>query len=173
MWTRTRACTRSCSAASSTAPTCCVLAPCPPQAFLHAIRFLEKHWPRLCRDIRTGTLDPEITDRAVRDAVVGRVLRGADPALADEIEAECAGSSWEGIIRRLWPRTKYIDVIVTGAMSQYIPTLEFYGGGLPLACTMYASSECYFKLNLNPMCKPGDVAYTLIPTMCYFEFLPL
>lgn len=139
--------------------------------FLRAIRFLEKHWPRLCRDIRTGALDPEITDRAVRDAV-GRVLR-ADPAFADEIEAECGRASWEGIIRRLWPRTKYIDVIVTGAMSQYIPMLEFYGGGLPLACTMYASSECYFGLNLNPMCKPGEVAYTLIPTMCYFEFLPL
>jgi auxin responsive GH3 gene family len=139
--------------------------------FLRAIRFLEKHWPRLCRDIRAGVLDPEITDRAVRDAV-GRVLR-ADPALADQIEAECGKASWEGIIRRLWPRTKYIDVIVTGAMSQYIPTLEFYGGGLPLACTMYASSECYFGLNLKPMCKPSDVAYTLIPTMCYFEFLPL
>ncbi|KAL6616190.1 hypothetical protein ACP70R_038460 [Stipagrostis hirtigluma subsp. patula] len=139
--------------------------------FLRAIRFLERHWPRLCRDIRTGELDPEITDLSVRDAV-GRVLR-ADPALAGEIEAECGRASWEGIIRRLWPRTRYIDVIVTGAMAQYIPTLEFYGGGLPLTCTMYASSECYFGLNLNPMCKPSDVAYTLIPTMCYFEFLPL
>nr|UZH25344.1 gretchen hagen 3.8 protein [Dendrocalamus brandisii] len=140
--------------------------------FLRAIRFLEKHWPRLCHDIRTGELDSSvITDRAVRDAV-GRVLR-ADPALADEIEAECGRPSWEGIIRRLWPRTKYIDVIVTGTMSQYIPTLVFYGRGLPLTCTMYASSECYFGLNLNPMCKPSDVAYTLIPTMCYFEFLPV
>jgi len=27
--------------------------------FLRAVRFLEKHWPRLCRDIRTGTLDPD------------------------------------------------------------------------------------------------------------------
>ncbi|BAB92590.1 putative auxin-regulated protein GH3 [Oryza sativa Japonica Group] len=139
--------------------------------FLRAIHFLEKHWARLCHDIRTGELDPEITDRVVRDAV-GRVLR-ADPALADAIEDECARASWEGIIRRLWPRTKYIDVIVTGTMSQYIPTLEFYGGGLPLTCTMYASSECYFGLNLNPMCKPSDVAYTLIPTMCYYEFLPV
>lgn len=139
--------------------------------FLRAIRFLEKHWPRLCRDIRTGTLDAEITDRAVRGAVE-RVLR-ADPTLADAIEAECARSSWQGIIRRVWPNTKYIDVIVTGAMAQYIPTLEFYGGGLPLTCTMYASSECYFGLNLNPTCKPSDVAYTLIPTMCYFEFLPV
>ena len=49
--------------------------------FLCAVRFLEKHWPRLCRDIRTGTLDPEITDHAVRDAV-GRVLRGSDLAPA-------------------------------------------------------------------------------------------
>ncbi|CAD6333322.1 unnamed protein product [Miscanthus lutarioriparius] len=142
--------------------------------FLRAIRFLEKHWQRLCRDIRSGTLDAEaVTDRAVRAAVEQRVLLRADPALADAVEAECARASWQGIIRRVWPNTKYIDVIVTGAMAQYIPQLEFYGGGLPLTCTMYASSESYFGINLNPMCKPSEVAYTLIPTMCYFEFLPL
>ena len=140
--------------------------------FLRALRFLEKHWQRLCRDIRSGALDVEITDRSVR-AAVERVLLRADPALADAVEAECARPSWEGIIRRVWPNTKYIDVIVTGAMAQYIPTLEFYGGGLPLTCTMYASSECYFGINLNPMCKPSEVAYTLIPTMGYFEFLPV
>lgn len=38
---------------------------------------------------------------------------------------------------------------------------------------MYASSECYFGVNLSPMCKPSEVSYTLIPTMCYFEFLPV
>ncbi|KAL0308043.1 UNVERIFIED_CONTAM: Indole-3-acetic acid-amido synthetase GH3.6 [Sesamum calycinum] len=60
-----------------------------------------------------------------------------------------------------------------GTMSQYIPTLDYYSNGLPLVCTMYASSECYFGVNLNPLCKPSDVAYTLIPTMAYFEFLPV
>lgn len=139
--------------------------------FIRAVKFLEKHWPRMCRDIRHGTLDGEITDRAVR-AAVEKILR-PDPALADKIEAECSKESWRGIIPRLWPNTKYIDVIVTGTMSQYIPTLEFYGDGLPLACTMYASSECYFGLNLSPMSKPAEVTYTLIPTMCYFEFLPV
>ncbi|KAH0458877.1 hypothetical protein IEQ34_011691 [Dendrobium chrysotoxum] len=139
--------------------------------FIRAIKFLEKHWPRMCRDIRNGTLDEEVTDRAVR-AAVERILR-PDPDLADHIEAECSKESWKGIIRRLWPNTKYIDVIVTGTMAQYIPTLDLYGDGLPLACTMYASSECYFGLNLNPMCKPSEVAYTLIPTMGYFEFLPV
>lgn len=44
---------------------------------------------------------------------------------------------------------------------------------LLIICAMYASSECYFGVNLNPLCKPSDVSYTLIPTMCYLEFLPI
>ncbi|XP_078171526.1 putative indole-3-acetic acid-amido synthetase GH3.1 [Carex rostrata] len=139
--------------------------------FIRAIKFLEKNWPSLCHDIRNGVMNETITDKSVREAV-GRVLH-PDPNEAKLIESECSKGSWQGIIRRLWPNTKYIDVIVTGTMAQYIPTLEFYGGGLPLTCTMYASSECYFGLNLNPMCKPSEVAYTLIPTMGYFEFLPV
>ncbi|XP_051126151.1 indole-3-acetic acid-amido synthetase GH3.6 [Andrographis paniculata] len=139
--------------------------------FIRAIRFLEKHWTLLSQDIRTGTVNPLITDPSVREAVM-RTLR-PDPELADLIESECGKDSWEGIITRVWPNTKYIDVIVTGTMSQYIPTLDYYSNGLPLVCTMYASSECYFGVNLNPLCKPHEVAYTLIPTMCYYEFLPV
>lgn len=139
--------------------------------FIRAIRFLEKHWVLLCQDIRAGTLDSKITDPAVREAV-NRILK-PNPQLADFIEAECRRESWEGIITRLWPNTKYVDVIVTGTMSQYIPTLDYYSNGLPLVCKMYASSECYFGLNLNPLCKPGDVSYTLIPSMAFFEFLPV
>ncbi|EYU19184.1 hypothetical protein ABFS82_13G175700 [Erythranthe guttata] len=139
--------------------------------FIRAIRFLEKNWALLAHDIRTGTVNSLITDPSVRDAVT-RILK-PDPKLADFIEAECGKESWQGIITKIWPNTKYIDVIVTGTMSQYIPTLDYYSDGLPLVCTMYASSECYFGVNLNPLCKPSDVAYTLIPTMCYYEFLPV
>ncbi|XXG59382.1 hypothetical protein AAC387_Pa04g1480 [Persea americana] len=139
--------------------------------FIRAIRFLEKNWTSLCDDIRTGTLDAQITDLSVREAVM-KILK-PDPKLADFVESECGKGSWQGIITRLWPNTKYIDVIVTGTMSQYIPTLNYYSNGLPLTCSMYASSECYFGLNLNPLCDPCDVSYTLIPTMAYFEFLPV
>ncbi|XP_057954705.1 indole-3-acetic acid-amido synthetase GH3.6-like [Malania oleifera] len=139
--------------------------------FIRAIRFLEKHWALLCNDIRTGTLDSRISDPSVRESVA--MILKPNPKLADLIEKECGGESWRGIIPRLWPNTKYIDVIVTGTMSQYIPTLDYYSNGLPLVCTMYASSECYFGLNLNPLCKPSEVSYTLIPTMAYFEFLPV
>ncbi|XP_047946554.1 indole-3-acetic acid-amido synthetase GH3.6-like [Salvia hispanica] len=139
--------------------------------FIRAIRFLEKHWSLLCHDIRTGTLNPLITDESVREAVM-RILQ-PDPEKAEFVESECGKGSWQGIITRLWPNTKYVDVIVTGTMSQYIPTLDYYSNSLPLVCTMYASSECYFGVNLNPLCSPSDVSYTLIPTMAYFEFLPL
>ncbi|KAM0010924.1 putative GH3 family protein [Helianthus debilis subsp. tardiflorus] len=137
--------------------------------FIRAIRFLEKHWSLLSRDIRTGSLNPVVTDPSVRESVM-KMLK-PDPNLADFIELECSKKSWQGIITRLWPNTKYVDVIVTGSMAQYIPTLDYYSNGLPLVCTMYASSECYFGVNLNPLCSPSEVAYTIIPTMAYFEFL--
>ncbi|KAE9616831.1 hypothetical protein Lal_00034227 [Lupinus albus] len=139
--------------------------------FIRAIKFLEKHWVSLCNDIRTGTIYDKITDPSVREAVM-KILK-PNPKLAAFIEVECKKESWKGIIKRLWPNTKYIDVIVTGTMSQYIPILDNYSNGLPLVCTMYGSSECYFGINLNPLCDPAEVSYTLIPTMAYFEFLPL
>lgn len=138
---------------------------------LRAIRFLQLNWRQLAQDIRDGTLNSKVTDPGIRSAM-SRVMK-PDPELADFIVLECEKDQWEGIITRIWPNTKYLDVIVTGAMAQYIPTLDFYSGGLPLACTMYASSECYFGLNLNPMCKPSEVSYTIMPNMAYFEFLPL
>jgi auxin responsive GH3 gene family len=138
---------------------------------LRAIRFLQLHWEQLADDIESGSLTPRVADPSVRDAVA-RVLRG-DPDLARFVRAECSRGDWAGIVTRVWPNTRYLDVIVTGAMQQYIPTLEYYSGGLPMACTMYASSECYFGLNLRPMCRPSEVCYTIMPNMGYFEFLPV
>ncbi|MCO5554273.1 hypothetical protein L7F22_007801 [Adiantum nelumboides] len=146
--------------------------------FLRAIRFLQDHWQQLCNDIRTGELSDVITHEPSRRAV-GHLLgsMGANAEGASEIASICSRcqekNDWKGIIPLIWPGTKYIDVIVTGAMAQYIPTLNMYSGGLPLVCTMYASSECYFGVNLHPLCKPSDVSYTLVPNMAYFEFLPL
>ncbi|XXG56993.1 hypothetical protein AAC387_Pa03g4271 [Persea americana] len=137
---------------------------------LRAIRFLQINWKDLAHDIATGTLNPKITDPSVRESVSS--LNKPDTELAQFIIDECTGGNWEGIITRIWPNTRYLDVIVTGAMAQYIPTLEYYSNGLPMACTMYASSECYFGLNLKPMSKPSEVSYTIMPNMAYFEFIP-
>ncbi|CAI9104911.1 OLC1v1003701C2 [Oldenlandia corymbosa var. corymbosa] len=143
-------------------------------AFLRAITFLERNWPKLCCDISTGKLDPMITDPECQ-AAMDSMLSSPQPHLADEIDRICRRSrSWRGILCRLWPKAKYIEAVVTGSMSQYIPSLEYYSDGkLPLVCTMYASSECYFGVNLKPLCNPSDVSFTLLPNMAYFEFIPI
>ncbi|XP_043709938.1 putative indole-3-acetic acid-amido synthetase GH3.9 [Telopea speciosissima] len=142
-------------------------------ALLRAINFLERNWVNLCNDIRSGHLDPSITDPGCRSAMLD-LLKSPNPVLADEIEAICSNKSWKGILGQLWPRAKYIEAVVTGTMAQYIPTLEFYSAGkLPMVCTMYASSECYLGVNLKPLCDPADVAYTILPNLGYFEFIPL
>lgn len=142
-------------------------------AFLRAISFLEGNWHILCRDIRTGQLDSTITDAGCRSAL-SDMLSSPKPNLADEIERICRSPSWKGILCRLWPRAKFIEAVITGSMSQYIPSLEYYSEGkLPMVCTMYASSECYFGVNLKPLCKPADVSFTLLPNMGFFEFIPL
>ncbi|OVA14438.1 GH3 auxin-responsive promoter [Macleaya cordata] len=140
--------------------------------FIRAIDFLQKHWTLLCKDIRTGTIDIQIIDPSVRESVL-KILNEPNPELADLIETECSRDSWKGIITRLWPNTKYIDTVVTGSMSQYIPALDYYSNGLPIISLYYASSECFSGVNLDPLCKPIEVSYTLIPTMAYFEFLPV
>ncbi|XP_050206484.1 probable indole-3-acetic acid-amido synthetase GH3.1 [Mercurialis annua] len=137
---------------------------------LRAIRFLQLNWKQLAQDISTGTLNPKITDSSIRECMA-KILN-PNQELAEFITKECSHESWEGIITRIWPNTKYLDAIVTGAMAQYIPTLEYYSNGLPIVCPIYGSSECLFGVNLKPMVPPSEVSYTIMPNMAYFEFLP-
>ncbi|XP_047332741.1 probable indole-3-acetic acid-amido synthetase GH3.1 [Impatiens glandulifera] len=137
---------------------------------IRAIKFFQLNWKQLASDVSPGTLDPRITDEGLR-IVMSSILKPS-PELASFIVKECQGEKWKGIITRIWPNTKYLEVIVTGAMAQYVPILEFYSAGLPMACTVYASSECFFGVNLKPLSKPSEVSYTILPNMAYFEFLP-
>lgn len=145
-----------------------------PPALLRAISFLKRNWMNICNDIRDGQVDlTEVTDLKCRTAM-SAILSLPDPRLADEIEAICSRESWKGIICQLWPKAKYIEAVITGSMAQYIPALQYYSDEkLPLVCTMYASSECYFGVNMKPLCSPDIVSFTLLPNMCYFEFIPL
>ncbi|KAL3635502.1 hypothetical protein CASFOL_020049 [Castilleja foliolosa] len=139
-------------------------------SLVQVIKFLQLNWQQLTQDIRAGSLNPKVTDPSIRECMA-RLMR-PDPELADYIGQECAKDNWEGIVTRLWPNTRYLGTIVTGTMAQYIPTLDYYSGKLPIASTLYASSECFFGINLNPVCKPFEVSYTFMPNKVYFEFLP-
>ncbi|XVE80120.1 hypothetical protein DITRI_Ditri14bG0113700 [Diplodiscus trichospermus] len=139
---------------------------------LRGVTFLEDHyWKELCSNIKTGQISDWITDTGCRN--VASLILKPNQELADSIENICICKSWEGIIRKLWPKAKYIGGISTGVMSQYTAELEFYGGGLPLVPGPYACSKAICGINLEPLSKPSNVCYTFIPSMAYFEFLPV
>ncbi|KAK2630817.1 hypothetical protein QOZ80_UnG0725170 [Eleusine coracana subsp. coracana] len=140
---------------------------------LRAMRFLQLNWEQLAADVETGVLSARVTDKSVREAVMSGILLRPDPDLAQFIRDECSTGDWAGIVKRMWPNTKYLSTVITGSMAQYIPSLNYFGGGLPIVSTLYASSECTYGINLRPMCDPGEVSYTFIPFMGYFEFLPV
>ncbi|EOY13045.1 PREDICTED: indole-3-acetic acid-amido synthetase GH3.17 [Theobroma cacao] len=138
---------------------------------LRAINFIEDHWKELCSNIKTGYLSDRITDSGCKNAL--SLIMKPDPELADSIENICGCRSWEGIIRKLWPKAKYIGAVTTGVMRQYTTALDFYSGGLPLVSSFYGCSEAICGINLEPLDKPADVSYTILPNMAYFEFLPV
>ncbi|KAK8648777.1 hypothetical protein V6N13_129520 [Hibiscus sabdariffa] len=138
---------------------------------LRAIKFLEDNWKELCSDIRSGQLSGWITDSGCRNAVSS--ILEPNPQLADSIQSICGHKSWDGIIKKLWPKAKYISAIMTGVMSQYVETLEFYSGGLPLVSPIYGGSEALYGINLEILTEPSHVSYTFLPNMAYFEFLPV
>ncbi|KAH0872137.1 hypothetical protein HID58_069499 [Brassica napus] len=139
---------------------------------VRAINFLEKYWKELCSNIRSGHVSDWITDLNCRNSV-SVILGGPNPELADLIEKICSHKSWEGIITRLWPKSRSLEAIFTGQMAQYIPILEFYSNKLPQVSTVYGCSESTFGFNVDPLSKPQDVSYTFLPNISYFEFLPI
>uniref|UniRef100_A0A0D3D343 Auxin-responsive GH3 family protein n=1 Tax=Brassica oleracea var. oleracea TaxID=109376 RepID=A0A0D3D343_BRAOL len=119
--------------------------------FLKVIKFLENHWSELCSNIRTGRVSDWITDANCVSGI-GKFLEAPNPELASLIEQKCSKTSWEAIVRRLWPNAKCIEAVVTGSM---------------------AHSECFIGLNLDPLSKPCDASYSTIPSVAYFEFLEI
>ncbi|CAH8362930.1 unnamed protein product [Eruca vesicaria subsp. sativa] len=115
-------------------------------ALVQAIKFLETHWKELCTNIRSGHVSEWITDLGCRDSV-SVILGVPNPELADQVERECCQRSWEGIIKRLWPNIKFIQSVVTGQMSHFIPVLEFYSNNLPLVSMSYNASETLLGIN--------------------------
>ncbi|CAH2072855.1 unnamed protein product [Thlaspi arvense] len=87
-------------------------------SFLKVIKFLEDHWTELCSNIRTGRVSDWITDDQCVSGI-GKYLTAPNPELASLIEQECSKTSWEAIVRRIWPNAKCIESIVTGSMAQY------------------------------------------------------
>lgn len=142
-------------------------------SLIWVIHFLKSHYSEICYDISSGSLNPKIVDPSLRAYMVKTFVYEPKPELSKVIEEVCSVDDWEGIFKKIWPNIKYVETVVSGSMAQYIPMLNYYSGGLPLVSIKYSASECDLGFNLNPMCDPHDISYTIMPNMAYYEFIPL
>lgn len=141
---------------------------------VEAFRTFELEWQDLCEDIRTGTLNNRITDPSTRIAVSNLLL--PKPQLASVIARKCRqlqDADWHSAIPELWPRCKYVHSIMTGAMEQYVQRLQQYAGKVPLVSADYGATEAWIAVNVNPRSPPNNVSFTVVPSLAYFEFIPL
>ncbi|MCO5602229.1 hypothetical protein L7F22_056357 [Adiantum nelumboides] len=144
---------------------------------VEALRMLQAEWPSLCHDIRFGHLNNDkVIDPVLRAAMESKVLtRGGNTHLASQVAAICQQSgAWNGVVKQLWPRCKYVLSIMTGSMETYVETLRDYtGNDVPLVSADYGASEGWIAVNIDPCSPPHQVSFTVIPSLGYFEFLPV
>ncbi|KAK4476352.1 hypothetical protein RD792_015501 [Penstemon davidsonii] len=141
-------------------------------SIVHAFRTFEQVWEELVDNIRNGILSSQITVTSIRLSM-GKILK-PDPILADKIYDKCLGlSNWYGLIKELFPNTKYVYGIMTGSMEPYLNKLRHYAGGLPLLSADYGASEGWIGANVNPKLPPELATFAVLPNIGYFEFIPL
>ncbi|KAK4758990.1 hypothetical protein SAY87_020291 [Trapa incisa] len=144
---------------------------------VQAFRALEDHWRDIVKDLRDGTLNPQVVTLGPMRAAVLEILGGSPrPTLAEAVEAACEdleSRDWAGMIPALWPCAKYVYSIMTGSMQHYMTKLRHYGGGLPLVSADYGSTESWIGVNMDPASPPEKVTFVVVPTFSYFEFIPL
>ncbi|KAH7434711.1 hypothetical protein KP509_06G031600 [Ceratopteris richardii] len=140
---------------------------------VEAFHMLEVEWRNLCDDIRRGELTTRITDPDLR-AAMSKLMPRPDSKLADIIHEKCSSlNCWAEVIPALWPDCKYVYSIMTGSMEPYVNRLKHYSGCLPLVSADYGSTESWIALNANPKAEPGDATFTVVPSLAYFEFIPI
>ncbi|KAL9243832.1 hypothetical protein vseg_017674 [Gypsophila vaccaria] len=143
-------------------------------SIVQALAALEEMWEDLCDDIKEGRLSSRVTIPTVRESVHKIIF--PNPDLAARVRGICLeleSTGWAKLIPKLWPNAKYVYSIMTGSMQPYVRKLRYYAGDVPLISANYGSTECWIGVNIDPSCPPENVTYAVVPTLAYFEFIPV
>lgn len=132
------------------------------------LRFIVDNWDAFLKDIETG----EISDCFLVSHEWELYLKEhlpADPDRAAELRAIPRDDLEQGLVKKIWPKIKYGQMIGGSMFKPYMDRLWTYVGDLPIHYFTYAASEGCFGIagGLNEK----DAYYTLLPDTCFYEFL--
>lgn len=133
------------------------------------LRYLVKNWQAFLHDIGTG----EISDCFVVSQEWKNYLKEhlpADPERAAELSAIPMEDLEKGLVKKIWPKIRYGQMIGGSMFTPYMDKLRMYVGNLPIHYFAYAASEGCFGIATG--LNEEDAYYVLLPDTCFYEFFP-
>lgn len=131
-------------------------------------RYLVDNWDAFLSDIETG----EVSDCFPVSHEWRRYLEEklpADPERAAELRKFPKESLSKGLVRKIWPKIRYGQLIGGSMFAAYMDMLWTYVEDLPIHFFTYAASEGCFGIARNM--GEEDAYYVLLPDTCFYEFL--
>lgn len=131
-------------------------------------RYLVDNWDAFLSDIETG----EVSDCFPVSHEWRRYLEEklpADPERAAELRKFPKESLSKGLVRKIWPKIKYGQLIGGSMFAAYMDMLWTYVEDLPIHFFTYAASEGCFGIARDM--GEEDAYYVLLPDTCFYEFL--
>ena len=132
------------------------------------LRYLERHWDAFLYDMENGTVSPEFKLDEEWRTYLSKNLK-PNPKRAAELRQMSGPALSKGLIRKIWPKVKYLQFITGMQFHPYIEILDRYSGGLPVYPFVYASSEGVYAI-ASGVGRMDE--YILIPDLAFYEFLP-
>lgn len=131
-------------------------------------RYLVDNWEAFLSDIETGKVSDCFP--------VSHEWRGyleeklpADPERAAELRKIPTDNLPHGLVRKIWPKIRYGQLIGGSMFAAYMDMLWMYVEDLPIHFFTYAASEGCFGIAKNM--GEEDAYYVLLPDTCFYEFL--
>lgn len=134
------------------------------------MRYIEKNWAMLVKDIAAGTIDPSIQmNDEVRAGLEAKLT--PLPERAEELAQIFAQGFDEPIAPKLWPRWQYLVGVGTGGFAIYAEMLRrrYLGEQVKQYHVGLFASEGHFSVPLDVDSNES----VLIPDSLFYEFLPL
>lgn len=131
-------------------------------------RYLVDNWEAFLSDIETG----KISDCFPVSHEWRRYLEEklpADPKRAEELRGIPTENLPKGLVRKIWPKIRYGQLIGGSMFAAYMDMLWMYVEDLPIHFFTYAASEGCFGIARNM--GEEDAYYVLLPDTCFYEFM--
>lgn len=131
--------------------------------------YIWRNWDMLLTDVAYGSVDERVR-LSLRWREYVRKKLPPDPLRAEELRHFSHKTLREDMIKKLWPKVRYVLAIGGKSFSYYTEKMKEYAGEIPIYHYAYAASEGIFGVAERLDCPDR---YILFPEAGFFEFLPL